>query len=162
MRNCNDLPGGPEVRGGLGTRNDVCRDRYFRERWRSMLEQVSRIRRSDQEAIVEETLELLRFLVLRSRGGQNRARILGLLLECPRNAHDIALELRLNYGTVTCHLKRLAEAGLVHPLASRRYARPFTASPLLKRNPSLLTTLSTRRKIQQNPRKAPPARDGSA
>src|SRR3990172_13238291 len=79
-------------------------------------------------------MDLLRFLLLGSRGGWNRGRILELLVECPRNAHDLSRELDLNYGTVTLHLRSLLEAGLVVALTPERYAQGFAVAPVLRRN----------------------------
>src|SRR2546426_5446201 len=64
-----------------------------------LLESVSRTQMSARVEPEDRSLELLRVLVLGSRGGQNPGRILGALLECPRNAFEVAKELGLNYGT---------------------------------------------------------------
>ncbi len=86
-------------------------------------------------------LETLRFLLIGSRGGENRGRILRVLASCPRNAYDIARELDLNYGTVTHHLKTLAAAGLVIALTGSRYAQGFALSPVVRRHEDHLRVL---------------------
>ncbi len=92
----------------------------------------------------ERTLELMRFLLAGSRGGRNRGRILELLLDCPRNAHEISRELGLNYGTVTMHLRTLSDAGLIVSLNPGRYGQGFAPSPVLRRNPRILEGLYAR------------------
>ncbi len=76
----------------------------------------------------------LSFLLLDMRGGTNRARILQLLLECPRSAHSLARELGLNYGTVTSHLRALLRNAIVVPVTPGPYARGYAASEPLVRN----------------------------
>lgn len=82
----------------------------------------------------DRCLELLRFLILGMRGGENRARILTLLLERPRHAHELAQELDLNYGTVTLHLRRLADAGLVVAITANRYAQAYAVAPVVRKH----------------------------
>lgn len=96
-------------------------------------------------------MDLLRFLLLGSRGGWNRGRILELLLECPRNAHDLSKELDLNYGTVSLHLKTLLEAGLVVALTPERYAQGFAAAPVLRKNLREFQRLRRERKAWSDP-----------
>lgn len=48
-----------------------------------------------------------------TRGGPNRARILRALAERPRNRHQLAEDLDLNYKTVEHHVEVLAENDLV-------------------------------------------------
>ena len=93
----------------------------------------------------DRSLELLRFLVLGSRGGKNRGRILRALLECPRNAFEVAKELDLNYGTVTAHLKTLTEAGLTVRLGTGGYAKGYAAAPVVRRNVGLFDRLRRER-----------------
>jgi predicted ArsR family transcriptional regulator len=47
------------------------------------------------------------------RGGPNRLRLLRLVADTPRNAHQLAEEIQLDYKTVRYHLDVLEEAGLI-------------------------------------------------
>src|SRR5579875_3612815 len=53
------------------------------------------------------------WVVMGSRGGPMRAKILKLLSERPMNAHQLAEALGVNYRTVIHHLNILLENGLV-------------------------------------------------
>ncbi len=55
------------------------------------------------------------YLLAGTRGGENRARILRLLDEQPRNANRIAEALDLDYNTVRHHLDMLADHDVVEP-----------------------------------------------
>ena len=106
-----------------------------------MLEPVARLPMSVPILSEERCTELLQFLLFGARGGPNRGRILLLLLERPRNAHEIAKCLGLNYGTVKIHLSTLLGAGLVVALTSSRYARGYALAPVLRRKPHTLRGL---------------------
>ena len=94
----------------------------------------------------ERTLEVLRFLILGSRGGANRGRILEALLRCPRNAFEISKTLDLNYGTVTAHLKTLVGAGLVVSLNGGRYAQGYAVTGVVRKNITLFERLRGERR----------------
>lgn len=83
-------------------------------------------------------LDLLRYLTNGTRGGETRSRLLSLLLERPRNAHKIARELGLNYGTVVGHLRKLVRAGLVIPLTAERYSQGFAVAPVVRQHAQVL------------------------
>ncbi len=55
------------------------------------------------------------YLIAGTRGGENRARIIRLLDERPRNANRLANELDVEYNTVRHHLDTLAEHDVVEP-----------------------------------------------
>ncbi len=55
------------------------------------------------------------YLIAGSRGGENRARIIRLLLERPRNANQLAGELNVEYNTVRHHLDTLEDHDVVEP-----------------------------------------------
>ncbi len=67
---------------------------------------------------------LLRWLLEGSQGGPTRARILKLLREEPKNPHQLAKALGLNYRTITHHLKVLEKHGLVARIGSG-YGSPY-------------------------------------
>ena len=56
---------------------------------------------------------LIVWLILGSRGGFTRMRILKSLRESPCNAHSLAKRLGLNYRTVKYHLDLMVKHGLV-------------------------------------------------
>ena len=103
------------------------------------LESTNRDRPSSEPE--ERFLELLRFLILGSRGGTNRGRILNALLSSPRHAFDVAKDLHLNYGTVTAHLRTLEEAGVIVRLTVGRYARGYALAPVVRTNVAFLERL---------------------
>jgi predicted ArsR family transcriptional regulator len=53
--------------------------------------------------------KVLWYLLVGTRGGENRARIIGVLDERPRNANQLADCLGLDYNTVRYHLDVLVE-----------------------------------------------------
>lgn len=53
------------------------------------------------------------YLIAGTRGGENRARIIRLLDERPRNANKLADELDVEYNTVRHHLDALTEHDVV-------------------------------------------------
>ena len=55
------------------------------------------------------------YLIAGTRGGANRARIIRLLDERPRNANRLAEQLGVEYNTVRHHLEVLVEHDVVEP-----------------------------------------------
>jgi DNA-binding transcriptional ArsR family regulator len=55
------------------------------------------------------------YLLAGTRGGENRARIIRLLDEQPRNANQLADELEVDYNTVRHHLDMLVDHNVVEP-----------------------------------------------
>jgi DNA-binding transcriptional ArsR family regulator len=53
------------------------------------------------------------YLLAGTRGGENRARIIRLVDERPRNANEMAAELNVDYNTVRHHLDVLLEHDVV-------------------------------------------------
>lgn len=53
------------------------------------------------------------FLLAGTRGGPNRARIIRLLDEQPRNANQLAAALDVEYNTVRHHLEMLVDHGVI-------------------------------------------------
>ncbi len=53
------------------------------------------------------------YLIAGTRGGANRARIIRLLSEQPRNANQLAEKLDVEYNTVRHHLETLVEHNVV-------------------------------------------------
>ena len=61
----------------------------------------------------ESIRRLLWYLLLGTRGGVNRARIINALKERPMNTNQLAETLHVDYTTIEHHLKILKEHGLV-------------------------------------------------
>ncbi|MGA7860312.1 MAG: winged helix-turn-helix domain-containing protein [Thermoplasmata archaeon] len=72
---------------------------------------------------------LLWYLLVGTRGGPNRARILDELAESPQNAHRLAESLSLDYRTIRHHLLLLEKNGLVTRPVGDAYAAPYELSP---------------------------------
>ena len=81
---------------------------------------------------------LIWFLLAGTRGGPNRARILAALRERPRNAHQLAEALGLNYRTVLHHIDVLREHGLITTPASDAYGAVYFLSAQMERHFDLL------------------------
>jgi DNA-binding transcriptional ArsR family regulator len=72
---------------------------------------------------------LLWYLLVGTRGGPNRSRILDELLESPKNAHLLAATLSLDYRTVRHHLLLLERNGIVTRPVGDAYATPYELAP---------------------------------
>ena len=77
-------------------------------------------------------------LLAGTRGGPNRTRILATIRERPRNAHQIAQALSLNYRTVLHHLQLLAEHGLITTPSKDAYGAVYFLGAVMERNMDLL------------------------
>jgi len=102
------------------------------------------------EGAENRSIEVLRFLILGSRGGPTRRKILTLLGDCPQNTHRLCLVLGLNYGTVASHLRVLERFGLVVPIGASRYSRGYCIAPGVRGSREwmeLLQSGSTRRRV---------------
>ena len=62
---------------------------------------------------------LLHWLIAGSRGGVNRARIIGILREEPQNAHQLTGLLGVDYRTVRHHISVLKKNGVVTSMGDR-------------------------------------------
>lgn len=59
--------------------------------------------------------KLLWWLITGKRGGVNRARIIKHLHDRPYNAHQLSIELDLDYKTVRHHIKILVDNNIIKP-----------------------------------------------
>lgn len=82
---------------------------------------------------MESLRRLIWWLLAGSSGGQNRGRIIQMLRERPRNAHQMAKELGLDYKTVRHHLDVLMENQMLSA-RGEGYGRMFFLSPMLETN----------------------------
>ncbi len=73
---------------------------------------------------------LLMLLIAGSRGGPMRLRLLDLLAAEPRNAHQLAKALAIDYKTAEHHLRVLTRSGLI--AGGEGYAGAYRLSPLLE------------------------------
>ena len=76
---------------------------------------------------------LLFYVFAGTRGGVTRLRIVMTLLECTRNAHQIAQELGLDYKAVTHHMQVLERNSLIHKIGNG-YGALYSLSDLLEMN----------------------------
>lgn len=67
-------------------------------------------------------------------GGPNRARIVMALNERPRNAHQLAEKLDLNYKTVRHHLKLLEENNIITSTGKNKYGELYFLSKEMEDN----------------------------
>ncbi len=77
---------------------------------------------------------VLWYLLASTRGGANRAKIIGLIGDHPANANQIASELNLDYKTVIHHLKVLSENSLVVTDNKDSYGATYFLTPLMEKN----------------------------
>lgn len=78
--------------------------------------------------------QLLWYMLAGTRGGVNRARIIGALKARPCNAHQLSEALRLDYRTIRHHLELLLKNGLITRPAGDAYASPYFLSQFLEAN----------------------------
>jgi DNA-binding transcriptional ArsR family regulator len=74
---------------------------------------------------------LMWYLLVGTRGGPNRWRLLEELQRSPANAHQLASSLHLDYRTVRHHLRLLEQNGVVARTVPGAYAPPYELSPYL-------------------------------
>jgi DNA-binding transcriptional ArsR family regulator len=75
---------------------------------------------------------LLWYLLVGTRGGPNRARILEALRRQPHNANQLSEELDMDYRTVRHHLALLERNQLILRPVGRAYASPYELAPDLE------------------------------
>ena len=76
--------------------------------------------------------EVLWYLLAGSRGGEMRSRILFVLSLTPRNAHQLAKALKVDYSTIEHHLAILRENGVVETFTTARYGAPWRLTSATK------------------------------
>jgi DNA-binding transcriptional ArsR family regulator len=77
--------------------------------------------------------KVLWWLILGTRGGINRARIIKTLNERPYNAHQLAELLDVNYRTIRHHIKILEDSGVVQS-AGEKYGKMYFLSEKMENN----------------------------
>ncbi|MGB9977833.1 ArsR/SmtB family transcription factor [Methanobacterium sp.] len=84
--------------------------------------------------------KVLWWLILGTRGGINRAKIIKKLKERPYNAHQLAEELNVNYRTVRHHVKILEDSEVVKS-AGEKYGKMYFLSENMEKNYSDFETI---------------------
>ena len=77
--------------------------------------------------------KVLWWLILGTRGGINRAKIIKKLKERPYNAHQLAEELDVNYRTIRHHIKILEDSEVVKS-AGEKYGKMYFLSDNMEKN----------------------------
>ena len=77
--------------------------------------------------------KVLWWLILGTRGGMNRARIIKKLNERPYNANQLAEELNVNYRTIRHHIKILEDSNVVKS-AGEKYGKIYFLSEDMEKN----------------------------
>ncbi|HET7643009.1 MAG TPA: winged helix-turn-helix domain-containing protein [Nitrososphaeraceae archaeon] len=80
-----------------------------------------------------DTIRLLWFLFAGSRGGDNRIKILDLLLKYPLNINRISEELQLDYKTVKHHIDILEKNNLITRMGDK-YGILYFISNYMEKN----------------------------
>lgn len=73
------------------------------------------------------------WLILGTKGGHNRARIINALHDKPANTNNLKNQLNLNYKTVSHHLKILEEMNVVNT-AGKDYGKIYFLSEKMEKN----------------------------
>jgi DNA-binding transcriptional ArsR family regulator len=84
--------------------------------------------------------KVLWWLILGTRGGINRAKIIKKLKERPYNAHQLAEELNVNYRTIRHHIKILEDSEVVKS-AGEKYGKMYFLSENMEKNYSDFETI---------------------
>ncbi len=80
-----------------------------------------------------DVIRLLWFLFAGTRGGDNRIRILDILIEKPLNINKISEELRLDYKTIQHHIHVLEKNNLITKIGDK-YGVLYFISNYMERN----------------------------
>lgn len=73
-----------------------------------------------------------------TRGGPNRAKILGLLADEPLNSNQISKKLNLDHKTIRHHLQILSKNQLITKPTEEKYDVEYTLTAIMKQNVHLL------------------------
>ena len=78
------------------------------------------------------TKRLLLYLIAGTRGGVNRAKILKILKDAPKNVNQLAQELRLDYKTVEHHIDVLIKNRLLESSNREAYGTLYFLTPIME------------------------------
>lgn len=76
---------------------------------------------------------LLFFVFASSRGGENRIRIMAALQNSPRNANQLATDLKLNYRAIQHHIEVLEKNNMITKVGEK-YGATFFPSAFFEAN----------------------------
>lgn len=76
--------------------------------------------------------QLLWYLLVGSRGGETRCRILDCILQEPCNAHQLSIKLHLDYKTIKHHVDILEKNNLLASVNKGNYGAVYFVSPLFE------------------------------
>lgn len=91
----------------------------------------------------EAVKRLLNYLILGTRGGYARARIIDAIKNQPLNAHQLSEKLGYDYSTIRHHLDVLTENSLVTS-SGEKYGQIYSISPELESNYDKFTLVYVR------------------
>ena len=77
--------------------------------------------------------KMLKWILVSTNGGENRYKILSLLIRQPMNAHELSVSLNMSYKTVRHHLSMLEKHGLISDMGNG-YGNIFFSSEFLDDN----------------------------
>ena len=80
-----------------------------------------------------DTIRLLWFIFAGSRGGDNRIKILDLLIKIPLNINQISEQLRLDYKTIQHHIHILEKNNLITKIGDK-YGILYFISNYMEKN----------------------------
>lgn len=83
---------------------------------------------------------LLNYMIMGTRGGYARGRIISALKGRPQNAHQLSQKLGYDYSTIRHHLDVLMENHLILP-TGERYGQVYSISPELEINYSVFLSI---------------------
>ncbi len=79
------------------------------------------------------------YLLIGTKGGYNRLKIIRLLKDEPMNANRVCEKLQLDYKTIQHHLRTLEESKLVLTSSPKgTYAAMYFVAPVVEKNFSLI------------------------
>lgn len=87
---------------------------------------------------------LLWSMIISTRGGINRAKVINFLVESPSNANQVSVQLKLDYKTVIHHLNVLKKNSLIVTDNEDAYGATYFISPLMEKNYSAFKEIMDR------------------
>ena len=75
--------------------------------------------------------QILWYMLAGTRGGETRMRIVSLVKDRPKNAHQIAKELMLDYKTVQHHLRMLVKHNILATINQNAYGAGYYVDLLI-------------------------------
>ncbi len=77
---------------------------------------------------------LIWYLFAGTRGGEMRAKIIGILIKTPKNAHQLSKDLKVDYKTIQHHLKVLYKNQIIVAVNKEAYGATYFISSLMEEN----------------------------